>query len=229
MIFQDLPADRARECVERAEGHDLHDSAITYPAWYLKRWHFLPEGYLSRRSARGYDAIIRRVYYAASETQVRRTLVSAVGACQPASILDAGCGSGRVLASLARALPHARLVGVELSPFLLEMAAERLQRFGQRTELAHADVTELPFESGTFDAICVNHVLGHLPDGPAARAAEELRRVLAPGGRIFVTDHSWHPVRLGAMRRVARTPMALRLMHLDVYAERPDAAGVGAG
>jgi len=42
------------------------------------------------------------------------------------------------------------------------------------------DVTALPFEDGTFDAVICNHVLEHVPDD--AKAMSELRRVLKPGG-----------------------------------------------
>ena len=44
----------------------------------------------------------------------------------------------------------------------------------------HFDVTQIPFETGSFDAVLCNHVLEHVPDDTAAMA--ELLRVLKPGG-----------------------------------------------
>ncbi len=63
----------------------------------------------------------------------------------------------------------AHYVGVDLEPGRADVAA---------------DITDLPFEDGSFDAIVCSHVLEHVPDD--RRAMSELRRVLSPGGVALV-------------------------------------------
>jgi SAM-dependent methyltransferase len=54
------------------------------------------------------------------------------------------------------------------------------RRYRHIPELIAADLTNLPFEDGDFDAVICSHVLEHVPDD--RRAMSEMRRVLAPGG-----------------------------------------------
>lgn len=89
--------------------------------------------------------------------------------------MDAGCGDGR----LAAALPQYRWCGVEPDPTLREEAHAR----GVRVLPGCAE--ELPFPDGAFDAACLFDVLEHVEDDRAALA--EARRVLKPGGLLFVS------------------------------------------
>ncbi len=91
-------------------------------------------------------------------------------------ILDVGCGSGRYLSRLREAFPRAEVVGVDLSPGMLEALPE---------PTVLADVTDLPFKDGSADAVLAMHMLYHVPRLQAA--LDELERVLAPGGALFVS------------------------------------------
>ncbi len=95
-----------------------------------------------------------------------------------ASVLDAGCGSGRTTASL-RARGY-RAFGIELA-----IEALRKTVAGKLPAALCAVDAPLPFRDSTFDAIYCAEVLEHLID-PAA-AIRELRRVLRPGGRIVAS------------------------------------------
>jgi ubiquinone/menaquinone biosynthesis C-methylase UbiE len=93
-------------------------------------------------------------------------------------VLDVGCGTGRLVAELARR--GARAVGVEPSPEMLAVARERAPS-GVRVEAGTAE--RLPFPDGSFDRV-VYSLVTHLVDRRAAFA--EARRVLAAGGRVAV-------------------------------------------
>jgi SAM-dependent methyltransferase len=100
-------------------------------------------------------------------------------------VLDAGCGSGWYAARLATR--GARVAGVDRSPRMLAHARARL---GGDAVLAAADLAGgLPFASASFDLALSALVLHYLRDWGGALG--ELRRVLAPRGRLILSTH--HP------------------------------------
>lgn len=130
------------------------------------------------RLARDYDERWRR--YLDASIDMTLPLLPPLGS---ARVLEVACGTGLVLERLAACDGAARLTGVDISRGMLEAAAARL---GDRARLARADAHALPFESASFDTVvCVSSV--HYFARPAA-ALGEMRRVLAPGGRLVVTD-----------------------------------------
>lgn len=64
----------------------------------------------------------------------------------------------------------------------------------------HGDSQSLPWPDGSFDAVFAMHHLGHVPVDVAERVVAEAARVLAPGGRMIVVDHRWHPRVAGVAR-----------------------------
>jgi ArsR family transcriptional regulator len=109
------------------------------------------------------------------------------------SFLDAGTGTGRMLELLA---PHIRRgVGVDVSPEMLAIARDRLERAGaQHCQVRLADIYRLPFRTASqetgFDAVLLHQVLHYL-DEPQA-AVSEAARVLKPGGRLVIADFAPH-------------------------------------
>jgi len=104
------------------------------------------------------------------------TALGLLDACHQ-RVLDVGCGTGLLSAKLAAT--GRQVVGVDLSPAMLNRARRRNQP-GLR--FFRADAEELPCADGEFDAV-VNLVSFHHYPNPA-RAAAEFRRVLRPGGRL---------------------------------------------
>src|SRR5512141_406121 len=128
----------ARRCIAEALQSPHADPEVLYPRWYLQRWHFLPEGYLSRRSIAAYETLIRRLYNVTREGPILDRLTGYLRAARPEAVLELGCGPGRALERLSQALPGTPLTGVDLSPFMLERAAERIQGNPQ-VDLVHAN------------------------------------------------------------------------------------------
>ncbi|MGH8273290.1 MAG: class I SAM-dependent methyltransferase [Gammaproteobacteria bacterium] len=119
-------------------------------------------------------------HYLAATTE--RT-ISALAPRPRERILDVGCGTGVALARIAADRPTARLSGIDLTPEMLAYARRRLPAAAR---LAHADARRLPFADASFDAALNLSMLHYL--GDPATALSEMARVLAPGGRLIVTD-----------------------------------------
>jgi|GEM_PF-3034767 len=181
---------RAQRLIAAAGSSPASDPRVRYPSWYLHRWHFLPEGYLSRRCAAGYDHLIRHVYNQGVERRLIEAVTGRLEALRPAALLEVGCGPGRLLETVAARGFAREVVGVDLSPYLLERARKRLA--GTRVRLVHADGLALPSEPESFDAVVASHYVGHLPREVREDAARELVRVVRPGGHVVVIDHHWH-------------------------------------
>ncbi|MCT9821518.1 class I SAM-dependent methyltransferase [Microbacterium sp. W1N] len=103
-------------------------------------------------------------------------------ACLPASdlpVLDAGCGTGRMLSALA-ARGVSRRHGVDLSP---AMIAEARARHAE-VPLTVADLADLPFADRSFAGVLCWYAIIHSTPAEVAAIAAELHRVLIPGGVI---------------------------------------------
>jgi SAM-dependent methyltransferase len=101
-------------------------------------------------------------------------------------VLEVGCGTGRFLAALAG---RAKAWGVDPSPEMLEVARGRVH--GAGLKLGSAE--ELPFKDRWFERAAMWLVV-HLVERP--RAFAELKRVLAPGGRLVIA--TFDPVHFDA-------------------------------
>jgi ArsR family transcriptional regulator len=104
-------------------------------------------------------------------------------------LLDIGTGTGRMLELFGARVQQA--VGVDLSREMLAVARVNLERAGLRNgSVRQADMYQLPFPGGSFDAVVIHQVLHYAERPPAAIA--EAARVLRPGGRLLVIDFLPH-------------------------------------
>jgi SAM-dependent methyltransferase len=89
------------------------------------------------------------------------------------------------------------LVGVELSPRMLQIARRRAAELGVPADLREGTAQALDFADDSFDTVISTLALCSIPDD--ARAVAEMIRVLRPGGALILADHvesSAAPVRL---------------------------------
>ena len=107
-------------------------------------------------------------------------------------VLDLGCGGGRDLFPAAEAVgPEGRVVGVDMTPEMVELARGNAERFRDATGLSNVEVRsgnveDLPLEDGSMDVVISNCVINLAPDKEAA--FREAARVLRTEGRMVVSD-----------------------------------------
>jgi SAM-dependent methyltransferase len=125
--------------------------------------------------------------------------------------LDLGCGEGLFTAELARAGTSA--LGVEVAPAALRRA--QAQHAGLEFRLAPIE-GPLPLEDNSFELVWASEVIEHVAD--TAGWLSEVRRVLAPGGRLLLTTPSHGRLRLalGGIERFSE-PLG---DHLHLYTRR---------
>jgi len=123
------------------------------------------------------------------EREVEEALVRLLPDGDLGDLLDVGTGTGRMLEVLG---PRARrAVGVDQSREMLAIARANLEAAGLRhCHVRQADMYQLPFPSGSFDAAVIHQVL-HFAEDPAD-VLGEAARVLRPGGRLLVVDFAPH-------------------------------------
>jgi trans-aconitate 2-methyltransferase len=94
------------------------------------------------------------------------------------TVLDAGCGSGRVTKLLLDRLPSGRVIGVDASPSMIEEARKKL---GDRVELIVCDLVDLELSEqvdAVFSSATFHWILDH------RRLFERLHAAVRPGGRM---------------------------------------------
>jgi trans-aconitate 2-methyltransferase len=95
------------------------------------------------------------------------------------TVLDAGCGSGRVTRLLLERVPEGRVIGVDAAPSMIETARESLAAFGDRVELIVAELTGLELDEAVdvvFSNATFHWILDH------GRLFGRLYEALRPGG-----------------------------------------------
>lgn len=106
--------------------------------------------------------------------------------------LDAGCGIGLQTLFLHDAIgSNGHVTGVDILPELLAYAGDIVNKAGRSSQIAfrQGDVNHLPFEDHTFDWVWSMDCIGY-PAGELGPVLSELKRVVKPGGEIFILGWS---------------------------------------
>lgn len=102
-------------------------------------------------------------------------------------LLDVGCGPGTITAGFADVVRSA--TGLDLEPKAIAAANRMVATAGHANlRFLEGDMTALPFEDGSFDAVFFHAVLYHLDAAKLQKTLAEASRVLKPGGLIATRD-----------------------------------------
>ncbi len=121
----------------------------------------------------------------------RRTMIRRALGKDERALLDVACGTGDVALALRRYRPRARIVGLDFSPGMLELARKKSARVGAGLELVAGSAEALPFPDASFDLVTIAFGIRNVVD--RQKALREFYRVLKPGGRVAVLEFSQPP------------------------------------
>lgn len=135
---------------------------------------------------------------------------------------DFGCGPGLMLGQWRKRWPEATLHGVELQPYMLQTAQQQAAAADATLHEADLHTVELPLPDGSLDAVLSAAVIHEMAE-PIGMLAE-IRRLLAPDGRLMVMDWLRVPLSQYVQRfdddpLTAATDPQTRAHHLDHFME----------
>jgi ubiquinone/menaquinone biosynthesis C-methylase UbiE len=134
---------------------------------------------------RVYDPVIRLT---TRESRFKSLLIEQAVLAPDQRVLDLGCGTGTLAIQIKRREPGAEVTGLDADPEMLSQARGKAERAGVELKLTEGLSTELPYEDGSFDRVLSTLFFHHLDPGPKRVTADEIARVLRPGGELHVAD-----------------------------------------
>ncbi len=120
----------------------------------------------------------------------RRCVVRIVARSNPRTILDLATGTGDLAINLSRHIPAAKVLGVDLSEGMLEVARRKVGELGleDRVALEQGDGEHLNLETASVDVATV--AFGVRNFGDLQAGLRELARVVRPGGKVVILEFS---------------------------------------
>jgi ubiquinone/menaquinone biosynthesis C-methylase UbiE len=191
-LIKDFPRvlrrSRKRDFKDLPRGVDLD----RYPAYFRRTFHWQTDGYLSLRSAELYDVGVEFLFLGTADVMRRQIIPPVVRhlrerGCARPRLLDVACGTGRTLLQISRALPDAKLYGLDLSPYYVQ-AARSLLRDVADASLVAENAEQMPFSDAWFDVVTSVYLFHELPKNARRNVYREMFRVLAPGGLLVIED-----------------------------------------
>jgi ubiquinone/menaquinone biosynthesis C-methylase UbiE len=128
-------------------------------------------------------------FSASSEQPLAELGLKKLNASGGETVLEIGFGTGQALLALASAVGEAgKVIGIDISRGMFRVASGKIShaKLSHRIILEQADAVNLPFETGSFDAIFISFTLELFDTPEITTVLSECRRVLKPGGRIGV-------------------------------------------
>lgn len=189
----------------------VENKAVKYPEYYLRPFHAYAEGNMCWLAAfeaepATYSMALRvypkdRITADDAQGRLRDSYTSALrahviahgdGANEPKVIVDVGCGVGISSRYISDAFPAAELIGLDLSPYMLAVAAHRdeEQPGAERRTWVHGKGEDTGMADGSVDVVSMAFIIHECPEHATRALMMEAARILKPGGTFVMTDNN---------------------------------------
>lgn len=120
----------------------------------------------------------------------RRKTVRAVAKHNPTQILDLATGTADLAMQMARKLPQAHIIGLDISEKMLDIGKEKVKKqgFDSQIDLQQGDAAHLPFKDDSFDAVTIAFGVRNFED--LTHSLQEIHRVMKSNGKLFILEFS---------------------------------------
>ncbi|MEE9328918.1 MAG: class I SAM-dependent methyltransferase [Parvularculaceae bacterium] len=203
----------------------------TYPSYYLQNFHFQSDGWLSAQSAEIYDMQVETLFTGAGDTMRRQVLPfihneltarAANGqATKDVQFVDLACGTGRLLSYVKDNWSDLPATAIDLSPDYLAQARKRLKRLlasqGGGVTYLNAMAEKLPLADKSVDILMSVYLFHELPPKVRRSVAQEIARVLKPGGLYIHADTLQYGDASGLDILLENFPRGLHEPYFDSY------------
>ena len=118
-----------------------------------------------------------------------KSLLVAQANIQPGQqVLDLGCGTGTLAIMAKQAQPGAEVAGLDADPDMLKVAKYKSGLLGVPVKFDTGFTNHLPYPDESFDRILSSIMIHHLKTPDKIQTAQEVYRVLKPGGQLHIID-----------------------------------------
>ncbi len=176
----------------------VENPQISYPEYYLRPFHAYEGGDLSWKAAWELEVAARTVHAgiwqdagAQGDAKLRQSyhdILKAQLPNQPQNILDLACGVGLSTFAMQEIYPHAKITGLDLSPYFLAVAHYRAKQHQAKIDWLHAQAESTGLPDASFDLVSIFLMCHELPQSVTRQVFTEMRRVLRPGGCLAIMD-----------------------------------------
>ena len=158
-----------------------------------------PKGYISAAGVDWllplYDPFLRWVV---REDTFKQRLITAAAIGPQHNVLDLGCGTGTLTLMIKNRHPDAMVYGLDGDAKALTIAHYKAEAADVEIILDKGFSYDLPYPDDTFDRVLSSLVFHHLTHKRKVATLHEVRRILKPGGTLFIVDFGKPATAIGA-------------------------------
>ena len=205
----------------------VQNTQISYPDYYLTSFHAYEKGNMSWQAAfeaepaayavhakiwednspKG-DGKLRQSYHDVLKVEISDP---------PQDVLDLGCSVGMSTFALQEIYPHAKITGVDLSPYFLAVANYNSHQRQANINWVHAAAEATGLQGASYDLVSICLVCHELPQSATRQIFAEAKRLLRSGGYLTIMDMNPRSEALKKMPPYVLTLLKSTEPYLDQY------------